>query len=389
MKTVVYTAVVGGRNILLPPAVVGPNVEYVAFTDTPRHCPPWECRPLAYHLNDPRRTAREHKLRAHELFPKYEASIWVDGRIVLHCLPSFLTDAFLKKHHIAVSAHGDRDCAYKEAIFCRDKRYDDPITIMEQIRRYRQQGYPDHYGLCETGVLVRRHCVETKQFNELWKHEVNNGSCRDQISVNYCLWNLNLPWTKLSNNLRKTSFWKLLRHSRNSTREEQWLEVGPGEHPITKGTYSINIKPQNGVTHVAKWGKDVFPFTDNTFDYAYASHVLEHVHWTRTDRALKEILRVLKPGKRFECWVPDFNKIVEAWQRGETLDGRDRYSNPDVWLNWRVFTHEMDAHRACFSPEYLVKCFEQAGFVDVRLLEQPSWPTIHQTINLGIVGAKP
>lgn len=37
----------------------------------------------------------------------------------------------------------------------------------------------------------------------------------------------------------------------------------------------------------------------------YASHVLEHIPWYKTEEVLREWVRVLKPGGVLEVWVPD------------------------------------------------------------------------------------
>jgi hypothetical protein len=59
------------------------------------------------------------------------------------------------------------------------------------IRKYRQQGYPEHNGLVEDNFLMRRHNEpEMIRFAEEWWKNVLEFSRRDQLSFNYVAWKL-------------------------------------------------------------------------------------------------------------------------------------------------------------------------------------------------------
>ena len=55
------------------------------------------------------------------------------------------------------------------------------------------------------------------------------------------------------------------------------------------------------------------PIKSHTYDLVYMSHILEHIPWFQTVDFLKEIHRILKGDGTVEIWVPDFEKIVEAF----------------------------------------------------------------------------
>jgi SAM-dependent methyltransferase len=58
---------------------------------------------------------------------------------------------------------------------------------------------------------------------------------------------------------------------------------------------------------------------DNSVDLIYNCHVLEHFKRQEVNRVLKEWHRVLKPGGTLRTSVPDFEKLVEVYQRYKDL----------------------------------------------------------------------
>ncbi len=124
------------------------------------------------------------------------------------------------------------------------------------------------------------------------------------------------------------------------------------------------------------------------------SHILEHIPWTQTDIFLKEIYRILKPRGVVEIWVPDLEKLVQAYLNPELnkKDGWYRFNDerdPVKWFNGRLFTYgpgEENFHRASFDTSYLNRCLIKAGF-DTQSLSKPRGYD-HGWINLGMAGRK-
>jgi ubiquinone/menaquinone biosynthesis C-methylase UbiE len=198
--------------------------------------------------------------------------------------------------------------------------------------------------------------------------------------------------------------------------EGRKLEIGPGAERI-EGFETLNIAPGPGVDHVAD-AAERLPFDDGTFSVVYASHVLEHVPWYLTERALREWARVLAPGGLLEVWVPDGLKIARAFVEAEDglasggggggedrtiQDGWYRF-NPDrdpcVWASGRTFTYgdgppgtnyaSPNWHRALFSARRLERAFRDAGLIEVERLDRSQVRADdHGWINLGFRGVKP
>jgi predicted SAM-dependent methyltransferase len=80
------------------------------------------------------------------------------------------------------------------------------------------------------------------------------------------------------------------------------LEIGPGtangKSVIWADADTVDTAAA-GATCNSRWGQEPFPFADSTYGLVFASHVLEHVPWYRTDAAIAEVHRVLKVGGEF------------------------------------------------------------------------------------------
>ena len=183
------------------------------------------------------------------------------------------------------------------------------------------------------------------------------------------------------------------------------LEIGPGSGRI-QGFETLNIVGGRNVDYV--WNAERrLPFRTGTFSIIYASHILEHVPWFRTERVLKEWVRVLAPGGRLELWVPDGLKICKAFVDAENnnsqsfqQDGWYRFNerkDPCAWASGRIFSYgdgsgyrnHPNWHLAIFSPRYLEEALKRAGCSRVERLERSQVRGHdHGWINLGVCGIK-
>ena len=189
MGPIVYTAIFGGYDKLRLPDVT--EAEYVCLCDEHLNVrEPWQQRLIKMQYA-PRKQQRHCKAMVHEIFPDAAVSIWHGGNVWLTADPQELV-ALLGDRDIAVVRHDRRNCAYREADACIRLKKGDPQTIARQMARYRDEGYPARNGLCAAFLIVRRHTPQIKEFNELWWSEIDGGSVRDQISIDYCLWKLGI-----------------------------------------------------------------------------------------------------------------------------------------------------------------------------------------------------
>jgi predicted SAM-dependent methyltransferase len=81
---------------------------------------------------------------------------------------------------------------------------------------------------------------------------------------------------------------------------KQWLNIGCG-HDYREGWINLDCFDNSNIEVLADLEKPL-PFGNETLDYVYASHVLEHI--TNVTRLIWEVHRVLKTGGIFEIYVP-------------------------------------------------------------------------------------
>jgi predicted SAM-dependent methyltransferase len=60
------------------------------------------------------------------------------------------------------------------------------------------------------------------------------------------------------------------------------------------------------------------PFASRTFDFAVAMHVLQDMPWAGIPVALAELHRVLKPAAVLRLGLPDLDRAIAAYQRGDS-----------------------------------------------------------------------
>lgn len=190
-KGVIYSAITGGYDEVKEPEYINPHLDYVLFTDNPNvKSDVWKIKLISKADNlDDTRTARKIKILGHQYLADYDFSIWVDGKL---CIKGDLQDLVLRyrgKEPLLCFNHYINDCIYQENTLCHRMNKDDPDIMDAQIERYRKEGYPEHNGLIDSGILVRE-LKNQKVINlmETWWQEVLHGSKRDQLSFNYACW---------------------------------------------------------------------------------------------------------------------------------------------------------------------------------------------------------
>ena|SRR3990167_9688126 len=85
------------------------------------------------------------------------------------------------------------------------------------------------------------------------------------------------------------------------TKKEKWVNIDIRDLEVPPNILFLKM-------NVVKLG-----FPDNSVDYIYACHLLEHFRRDETQTILKEWYRVLKPGGVIRIAVPDFDAIVEVY----------------------------------------------------------------------------
>jgi hypothetical protein len=193
-KTAVFTAVITDFEHL-GPQIFEDGVDYYYFTDgtsMPLH-ERWNVVVLDKfsHIH-PRRISKFVKHVPH-MFPelqKYKYTVWIDGDMQI-IKPNFVEEImFFLDNGMVLSPHFDvRNCAYTEATIRPAKYQTEPMDA--QVEYYQQRGFPENYGLYETGVMARDMTdPRVKELGMRWFIHNMVLSYQDQVSLPFCLWDM-------------------------------------------------------------------------------------------------------------------------------------------------------------------------------------------------------
>jgi len=128
------------------------------------------------------------------------------------------------------------------------------------------------------------------------------------------------------------------------------------------------------------------PLESGSIDYAVSIHALQEVAWLDLVVVLGELRRVLKPGGVLRLCLPDLDKGIAAYQRGD----RDYFlvGDEDAESLAAKFITQMlwyGHSRLLFTHDFIAEALQKAGFVraercDFRQTKSP-WPEIVELDN--------
>lgn len=185
MRNVIYTATIGERDDLRSDQTMDHclgDEEWIAFSDRPQDCPPWELREGFAAFKHPCPNSRNHKALAHQWLPSASYSLWIDANMALRTPLSWLIDTCLKDCDIALFKHWKFDCIYQVQEHCETTIYHG-LPMKEQVESYRAQGWPEHAGYWQGGFILRRHTKEAERFNNYWWAEISRWGWMDEIAL--------------------------------------------------------------------------------------------------------------------------------------------------------------------------------------------------------------
>ncbi len=223
-KVVIYTAIFGGYDELVEPDYIPEDCDFVCFTDSTHFkSDVWNIRVTTPYYEEPVRNSRYYKTKPHVFFPDYEISLWIDGTInvkndIHYLIKDYLSDANMACFNHNRTILDPHDCAYFSAQYILQlgeknyKKYpefgiktykDDPALIVSQMKKYRQEGFPEHFGHVISGIIFRRHneqdCIDVMK---TWWEEIKYHSHLCQLSLGYSFWKNNFKWNWLPGDIR-------------------------------------------------------------------------------------------------------------------------------------------------------------------------------------------
>jgi hypothetical protein len=222
-KKVVYTCISGKYDNLKEIHDYDDSWDYICFTNSvsPGFRGHWEVREIPPVLAglDQTRKARALKVLPHIFLKEYETSIWIDGTIEIMKSPSeFMMDNTSPSDILAISYHPDRCCVYEEKEACLRFSKDDPKILNKQVKKYKEEDYPENWGMVQSGIIYRKNLPEVQEFCNLWWEQILRFSKRDQLSFNYVLWKNPIKIKPLKPSIICSSYFWLWTHNDNEPR---------------------------------------------------------------------------------------------------------------------------------------------------------------------------
>jgi predicted SAM-dependent methyltransferase len=108
------------------------------------------------------------------------------------------------------------------------------------------------------------------------------------------------------------------------------LHVGCGSN-VLPSWLNTDLVPDNAGIAMLNAGEP-FPIADNTFDYIYSEHLIEHLNFVQQLSFLKESYRILKTGGKIRIATPDFDFLTR-------LPEKRHEDFEKVYLDWSVNTY--------------------------------------------------
>ena len=159
----------------------------------------------------------------------------------------------------------------------------------------------------------------------------------------------------------------------------QRLHWGCGDS-ATQGWINADVRPRPGVNLVCDIRQGL-TLPESSITYAASVHALQEIPLADLVPALSELRRVLKPGGVLRLCVPDLDKGIAAYQRGD----REYFLVPDHdanTLGGKFVTHMLwySYSRMMFTRDSIEELLLKAGFSRVDhcafKFTSSSWPDI-------------
>lgn len=192
-KGAVYTCMFGGAKELYQPEYTNVFWDYICFTNDEKKWGTkqgiWEFRkpenpeglgnaPLYYNC----------KIRPYTVLAEYDYSIWIEPQMqIVGELEKFYKIYGKKASFLAFSSYaGDSMYDVVNTSLTED---DSNIEYRKKMFKYHKEGFPEHFGLINSNLMIRNHGdEELRQTMELWWQEANECKSIRDFAFNYVAW---------------------------------------------------------------------------------------------------------------------------------------------------------------------------------------------------------
>ena len=210
----VYTALFGPYDQVMEPYYQQhyDRVSFILFTDQQVKLGGWQVKRVDRPHPDPRYASRYFFDQSSLVLPEYDYTIMHGANARLTMPPAKIVEYLPDDIDIACFAHPHRQTVYEESEACIRYKKDSYGVVDAQMRRYADEGFPKDFRLSACILLVRRNTERLREFETMWWKEVRRGSCRDQLSFDYCRWRTGIEIVYLPGNPFQSPIFKVGKH---------------------------------------------------------------------------------------------------------------------------------------------------------------------------------
>jgi predicted SAM-dependent methyltransferase len=149
------------------------------------------------------------------------------------------------------------------------------------------------------------------------------------------------------------------------------LQIGCGTHPLD-GWLNSDFYPKSK-EHIHLDATKRFPLADETLDYVYCEHMIEHINYPSGHSMLKECFRVLKVGGKVRVATPDLAFLIDLYRPDKSPLQVDYVMAGSIYCNAPVpydtfvinnFVRDW-GHQFIYDEKTLRYSLEQAGFEEI------------------------
>ena len=199
IKKVVYSVIIGDYD-KIPDFSKQKGYNYFLFSDKNYKNTNWTIMHIPKLIEKMKlskvKMTRYIKLFPHLFFKDYELSIYIDATfIIIGDLNELLLRVLNPSFDLYFIQHPVRNKIFQEfKTILRLKKENKKIISLVR-KRYIKENFPDNLGLTENNIIIRRH-NKKKVINlmKAWWNEIKNYSYRDQLSLSYAIWKLNMTF---------------------------------------------------------------------------------------------------------------------------------------------------------------------------------------------------
>jgi hypothetical protein len=199
IKKVVYSVIIGDYDNISP-FPIQEGFDYFLFSDVIYNNTNWTIIPISTLIKKENisslKMTRYVKLFPNLFFKDYELSIYFDASYIINGdLNELLLRILNPSYDLYFLQHPVRNTIFEEFLEVINSKKETNESVFRVKNRYIKENFPDNLGLTENCIIIRRHNRKNIiKLMEFWWKEIKNYSYRDQLSLNYAIWKLNMTF---------------------------------------------------------------------------------------------------------------------------------------------------------------------------------------------------